>query len=422
LVDSESARTDTQVSLLFTLTSLSQPRLEQVARSADGKMQGWVALAQILSGQSAPSAEVNAELRAWRQAHRGHPALAGLDEAYFATLSGGYPPGTRTLVLLPSGGRFGSAGDVLRYGITAAYEADRSGSRPTLDFTRRSASAYTSLVGPDTDFVIGPLPKSSVAKLAEAGPLPVPTLALNRTDGGASENLFQFSLAPEDEAESAANYAFEAGLRRAALVYPQSGWGTRMAQAFRTQWRALGGTLTVQPSYGAIRGAAERVASSDAEVVLLVATTKNVVALWEALRSAGFNGPVIATSHVHDGRIDLDRSGLLNGLYFVDIPWLLDQQRSDRLSRQALRDRLPSVSGPLARLYAMGIDAYRLAPHVTEMKQQPGTFFPGETGGLSIDARGRVHRQLTLARFSGAGVVMPAGITKVADASTARRD
>ncbi|MFW5723876.1 MAG: penicillin-binding protein activator, partial [Halochromatium sp.] len=116
--------------------------------------------------------------------------------------------------------------------------------------------------------------------------------------------------------------------------------------------------------------------------------------------------------------VDAAQNRALAGLYFVDIPWLLDQQRSDRLSRQALRGTLSNVSGPLARLYAMGIDAYRLAPRIAEMSQQPGTFFPGETGGLSLDSRGRVRRQLTLARFTPAGVVTPAAIDDAAARAT----
>jgi outer membrane PBP1 activator LpoA protein len=59
----------------------------------------------------------------------------------------------------------------------------------------------------------------------------------------------------------------------------------------------------------------------------------------------------------------------------------------------------------------MGIDAYRLAPRVDEMGRQPGTFFPGETGGLSVDSRGEVHRQLILAQFTDRGVITTPGLS-----------
>ncbi|MEA3640452.1 MAG: penicillin-binding protein activator [Lamprobacter sp.] len=406
LLDSPKARLDNQVSLLFTLTSLNKASLAQAEKASQGRMRGWTELATILAGQSRLSPELNASLKAWQLKNRaGHPALAELAGAYFATLAGGYAEGTKALVLLPTSGQFGAAGGAIKDGIMAAYQADRSGTRPQLSFGSDSASAYASRIEDGANLVIGPLQRASVSALASQGALPVPTLALNRISGATPENLFQFSLAPEDEAFNVANYAFAAGLKRAALVYPQSAWGARMADAFRSQWRALGGTLVAQPSYGAIRDAAESLAGSDAQVLFLVATTKNIAALWEALQMSGVKGPVIATSHVYEGTFNRAQDPVLAGLYFVDIPWLLDQQRSDQLSRRALQGTLGDVSGPLARLYAMGIDAYRLAPRVTEMSQQPGTFFPGETGGLSIDARGQVRRQLTLARFTRSGIV-----------------
>ncbi|WP_462322994.1 penicillin-binding protein activator, partial [Halochromatium sp.] len=398
LSDEPAARMDNQVSLLFTLASMNKASLAQAARSTGGQMRGWVELAQLLAGRSVASPQLNLSLRQWRERYRQHPALAGLETAYFATLAGGYVAGTDALVLLPTFGQFGAAGGAVRDGIMAAYEADRSGTRPQLSFGADSASAYSEGVVKGADLVIGPLQKASVNALARQGSLSVPTLALNRSEGARATNLFQFSLAPEDEAESAATYAYAAGLRRAALVSPQNPWGRRMADAFRNQWRALGGTLVIQPTYGSVREVAETVTDVDVDVVLLVATSKNIRHLWGALRSLHFDAPVITTSHVYSGDFNPARDQELAGLYFVDIPWLLDQERSDSLSRQALRGTLSNVSGPLARLYAMGIDAYRLAPRVVAMGRQPGTFFPGETGGLTIDARGQVHRQLALAQ------------------------
>jgi hypothetical protein len=407
LLKERKQRLDNQVSLLFTLTSLPPSQLDEAARTSRGELRGWVELARLLASRSLPSAELDTARRSWSAQHPKHPALPELSEAYFIALSGSYPAASRALVLLPTTGRFSAAGQIIQSGINAAHAADRGATRPRLDFRSDHGTPDFSAVTEGADLVIGPLVKRSVSALAGSGALPVPTLALNRTHGASAENLFQFALAPEDEAVSAANHAFAAGVRRAAILSPEGAWGTRMATAFRNQWRALGGQIVAQPRYGSIFEGAATVARSDAEIVLLVATTATVAELWTEVRAAGFKGPVIATSHVYDGTFDRQRHARLAGLYFVDIPWLLDQQRSDRLSRQALRARLPSISGPLARLYAMGIDAYRLAPRAAAMRAQPGTFFPGETGGLSIDARGEVHRQLTLARFTASGVTTP---------------
>ena len=37
------------------------------------------------------------------------------------------------------------------------------------------------------------------------------------------------------------------------------------------------------------------------------------------------------------------------------------------------------------------------------MGKNPGTFFPGETGGLTVDSLGQIRRQLLLAQFTGSG-------------------
>jgi hypothetical protein len=398
------AQRENQVSLLFTLATLGRAGLDEAIRDTRGRMQGWSELARLFSEYGAPSPRLDAAFRDWRRAHGGHPALADLPEAYFATLAGGYPAGTDALVLLPSGGRFGVAGDAVKNGIQAAYDADRSGSRPNLRF----GGGFDAGVDAGADLVIGPLLKSSVADLSARSSLPVPTLALNRTGGGATDNLYQYSLAPEDEADNVANYAKNAGFERAAILYPDDGFGQRLANAFRSRWRTLGGRIATERGYRSragsyARDAAALLGGGDADFVFMVATNEDAPRLYGSLRESGVRVPVVATSHVYDGDIDPARDAALAGLYFVDIPWILDTERSDTLSRDALRERLPNVSGPLARLYAMGIDGYRLAPRIEEMSANPGAFFPGETGGLTLDALGQVRRQLLLARFTGAG-------------------
>jgi uncharacterized protein len=38
------------------------------------------------------------------------------------------------------------------------------------------------------------------------------------------------------------------------------------------------------------------------------------------------------------------------------------------------------------------------------MAKSPGGYYPGQTGGLSIDSLGRIQRQLMLGRFNETGV------------------
>ena len=54
------------------------------------------------------------------------------------------------------------------------------------------------------------------------------------------------------------------------------------------------------------------------------------------------------------------------------------------------------------RLYAFGFDAYRLVPLLKAGKFGREHAVPGMTGLLSIDDKGRVHRELDWARVSAA--------------------
>jgi hypothetical protein len=62
------------------------------------------------------------------------------------------------------------------------------------------------------------------------------------------------------------------------------------------------------------------------------------------------------------------------------------------------RYRKPAQS-TYKRLYAFGIDAYRLIPQLAELSLQPTQQYEGKTGYIKIDAEGRAHRRLVWARF-----------------------
>jgi outer membrane PBP1 activator LpoA protein len=110
--------------------------------------------------------------------------------------------------------------------------------------------------------------------------------------------------------------------------------------------------------------------------------------------------PVIATSHAYGGFPDpADQD--LNGAQIVDMPWLLRTgDGDDALDRAALQQlREPAIQFP--RLYAFGIDAYRLVRYLPFLRQYPTQTMAGQTGILDLDRQGRIHRRLYPARFHG---------------------
>ncbi len=430
LLQDPKQRMANQVSLLYALGALSPADLQRLAASGSGDLRGWAQLALLLGSAGAADSTLEQRYAAWRRDQGSHPALPGLPRAYFGALAGAYGTGDRVAVLLPSSGgfsagAFGAAVGAIREGILAAQRADDPAKRPQVTFVdarqvdRTSALVDAAAAG-GAKYVIGPLQKGAVDALAAGQRLPVPTLALNRAtrEGKAPANLYQYALSPEDEGASAAHAAWADGRRSALLLYPNTPWADRLVQAFRSQWAVLGGRIAGQKTYaegatapdaaveGLLGARGQAGADQGAAFVFLVATQASARAIWPKIRTAG--GPsTYATSLVYPGDFDPGLDQVLAGLYFVDIPWMLTDDDGP-LSRRALRRTLPRIGGSDQRLYAMGIDAYRVAPRVADLARRPGSFYPGQTGALRVDAAGRVQRQLVLGQYTATGVVLAA--------------
>ena len=417
------ARLTNQVSLVSTLSPLGQSQLQTLARQGRGDMKGWAEIALLVQQNGAEQARLETRFSQWKQSNGGHPALPNLGRAYAERLSGGYKAGDQVIVMLPRGGRFADAARVIQDGIEAASRQDGGGQRPALDFSGGAAGpkAIQAAAEKGADFVIGPLEKPAVDALAASRTLPVPTLALNEsTQGRRAGNLFQFSLSPENEAAEAAGKAAAAGMKRALVLYPKDAWGERIAGAFRRHWSNLGGSIVGQssfdPSWASYdRTLAKLLDQGDADLLFLVATADMARKIHPQIRAAAKRPvPVVSTSHVYSGSFDPVADKGLVGLYFVDIPWMLSTSDRGPLSRQSLKGSA-SAAGPLGRLYAMGIDAYRLTPRLPSLAGSPGAYFPGQTGGLAVDSLGHIRRQLELGRFSESG---PRLVGSMADGQT----
>jgi outer membrane PBP1 activator LpoA protein len=332
------------------------------------------------------------------------------------SVSGNYRGGETLAVLLPQSGRFADAAQVVRDGIVAAHEADPQGKRPALRFYDSVAGPVTSLVrqaaADGASLVIGPLQRQAVNELASSSALPIPVLALNRASGNRNppSNLYQFALSPEDEATEVANKAWVAGHRKALVLYPEGNWGNRISRAFLQEWKALGGavvaTQVFDPSVGDLSETVARLSDRAAggDFLFMVATAKLAQQIWPQIRhKMGTGMPVYSTSHISNGRLNPQGERRLLGLYFVDIPWLLEPTPGDRVSARGLYRKLP-------RLYAMGVDAYRLGSRLDWMSRHRGTRISGKTGILSMDSQRQIHRELTLARIDSGGPVKVAAI------------
>jgi outer membrane PBP1 activator LpoA protein len=280
--------------------------------------------------------------------------------------------------------------------------------------------------------VIGPLEKPLVKQLSTRPQLPITTLALNYSEGDQGPaQLFQFGLAAEDEAREVSRRARADGLHRAAIMVPKGEWGDRVLKAFSQDWQANGGTIVAtervdQPvqlaqqiadmfqlrqSEGRAKSLQSTVGSQvaaqpsrrqDIEFIFLAATPQQAQQIKPTLnfQYAG-DVPVYATSHVFSASGDINQYNDMNGIRFCETPWLLDA--NDPLRRQVTA-QWPQAAGSLGRLYAMGVDAYRLAPRLGQLKSLPDSRIDGESGSLGMSQSQRVVRQLPWAEFANGQV------------------
>jgi outer membrane PBP1 activator LpoA protein len=342
------------------------------------------------------------------------------------------PPTTHIALLVPLQGTLGPTGQAVRNGFLAAYYSAKQQSStniPSIDVIDSSSgniiSLYQKAVDSGANMIVGPLTKNNLQLLTNAGSLSVPTLALNTLDNNQRiTNLYQFGLSPLDGSEQAAQRARQQGHSRALIIAPAGAWGQNIAHMFSQTFTATGGTIVSSMSYpdhgnldiavrsllqvqqstppklkGGLKQKTMITHRQDADMIFVVAFPQQARQI-KSLLAFYYAGdmPVYATSQVYSGIPAPQYDQDLDGVEFCDMPWLLDNTRWTDI-RTRIQTLWASSYNQYPRLYGLGIDAYRLAEHISEL--QSG--YNGATGTLFINEHGRIIRQLTWARMQ-AGV------------------
>jgi len=414
-------------------------RLTQVAlsnaytASQPGPLRGWLELA--LLNLQARNIGGNVQLQEWRNRYPLHPATTNFLETLRSIITVQTQHPQKVALLLPLSGRIAEPARAVKDGFLAAYYADQAHKDNTsvriysVD-NDNVESVYQQAVKDGAEFIVGPLNKDAVKKIAALPELPVTTLALNTIDIEEDNNqLYQFALLPEDEARQVAERVWLDGHSKGIMIYPDTNWGRRVLSAFRQHWTQLGGKLVAEQSYSL----SSRDFSSPVKQMLNVDSSKNrhrnlrrmlggkldfiarrrqdidfifVAAYPQQARQIRpqlkfFNAgrlPVYATSHVYSGSNQPKRDRDMNGIIFGDMPWTLLQSKDKQLHKN-IENLWQKRSRKLSRLYAFGIDAYNIIPHLPRLRQYPFERFAGRTGSLRIDAKQQLHRQLRWAQF-----------------------
>lgn len=432
LLTDRQQRLATQTEILRTLALLNELVLTRLQPSPPGTPGGWMELALLVKKHGTDPAVLRPLMAQWRERFPRHPALPELLDNYQAYLQQQLQQVSRIAVLLPHTGRFSQVAASIRDGLLISRYRLPAAKRPTLRFYDTSDPAgiwplYNQAIADGAELVIGPLQKEAVTQMLRAGDLAIPVLALNQVELETTPppNLFMYSLSPEDEARQAAEKIWLDGGRRPVVLAPQGEWGDRVAGAFEQRWGSLGGEIAGVGRYDAqthdytatitsvlhldesearhreiqkwlarnVEFEPRRRADTDA--VFIVARPIQAQGLRPQLQfhRAG-DLPIYATSHAWNGQLSPDQVQDMKGIMLADIPWLLANGTGDSDTRNEIALHLPASTSAYARLYAMGMDALRLVPHLKRLNSSRYESLDGSTGNLYMDETNQVHRQL----------------------------
>lgn len=338
----------------------------------------------------------DAALQPWPGAQTSSVALPDV-----AVLMPEKPLSARMALLLPlQSATLGAAAEAVRAGFMAAYERDRQGVTVNVIATdaapEQTLSTYLDAQA-NNDIVIGPLSRNGVSAIAQSGAVRIPTIALNQLvqDGAAPlpPNMIAMGLSIEDEARQVARWASqEHPGARAFVVGTNIAWQRRAAKAFTEEWQRLGLSsqsieLDLMDGYLSANGMGQlRNRLQNERPALLFVSLDD--GLTRQLRTAiGTEVPVYGTSQLNpfaaSNSADSAADPLIEGLHLVDMPWLLQPDHSAVMAYPRLVTAANHDSNPdLERLYALGIDAYRVAHEIASAHRQ--FEIDGVTGRLAV--------------------------------------
>jgi len=404
--------------------------LEWAEKMPDNQLGNWLALAAMSRNPRLTLDEHLAAVKKWQRQHPSHPAAKKLPGGLGLLEDLAEHRPTNIALLLPLSGPLEKTGEAIRDGFMAAYYESVAKGYETPDVNIYDSQLYSdpqiAYVQAQLDgaqWLVGPVNKMQVQSLQSQTSLPMPTLALNYGERSETEmppeNLYQFGLAAEDEAEQIAEQAWTEGHRRALVMVPRGSWGERIFEAFRTRWLELGGEIgetrfypnvsdynpeikallnvdDSQARYKTMRGLLRESTEfeprrrEDADWVFMVALPQQGRMIKPALAFNFANDlPVYSTSSVFSGVPNRQKDNDLNGIHFCDVPWLLES--SDL--HDTVEKSVPNRMGGYARLYAMGVDSFRLLARIRQLQVFPYAQMFGSTGALTLDDQRRVHRR-----------------------------
>lgn len=297
-------------------------------------------------------------------------------------------PAPHIALLLPlKSAAFSATSEVVLQGFMAAANAEvrgLSGELPvrvygSLDEGNDIVALYRQAIAAGAQAVAGPLTRIGVGVLAAERNIPVPTLALNIAEGQFASRLYFFGMMVEDEARQVAQLARQQGLHQAIVIATQAQLARRLQFAFEEEWHGLGGTILRQIEFNGDPMVLADIANQPDTVVFLAADAEKARLIRPYLLN---QLPIYATSRIFLGNNETLINYDLNGVRFVDMPWLL---QADHPAVMVYPRADPPLPVDHERFYALGIDAFRLIRLLLANRVDANLLLDGVSGDIRLN-------------------------------------
>ena len=422
-------------------------------------MQGWLTIAYITKQYDADQKELSNAVEVWQHNFPNHPANLMLDlknssnipindyssnninNNQQAVIIEKFKKLNKIALLLPLSGPYSKSAIAIKNGFLAAsYNKKSETKKPeiiVLDTHQQPISnLYNQAIKEGANLIVGPLIKEDLEKLARFTKISTPVLALNTLQNVHADMLFQFGLPPEVESQSMVEKAKDNHHKNAFFIVQNNELGKRMLNSISKNWQSIGGniiqisnfsnktdlnkTLTMALGIEDSNNRAKDLTNlgikfnfeprrrQDIDCIFLITNPENARQVKPLLNFYYASKiPVYANSAIYSGIPNPSLNRDLDGIQFCDIPWMLDGTIANHSIYQAVKNLWKENFSQYSRLYALGIDAYKLSNQMPQLLYMPEVGISGMTGILKIDHNNIIYRKLMWGTFeNGLAVVL----------------
>jgi uncharacterized protein len=342
--------------------------------------------------------------------------------------------GKKVALLLPLSGSSRIFGETIRQGYIDAIKFFPQEPQQNVIVVDTTSAPMDALIQQaqeqHVELIVGPLLKNEVTKIKELAPA-IPVLALNKVDKTttSANKMCFFALSPEDEAKDAADHIYSQNKIKPLVLVPQNDLGRRVAQSFAAQWAQL--SANSSQAYVQYFGNAKILSANmnhNVGISLAGSPISNDEVSSGEMISAGFDAIYIyasydeltlikpmldmganknignssavmiyssSKSHVANASDDFYYD--MNKTEYAEIPMIQKDNVNTKIPSNVQKDY------SLMRLYAMGIDAWRLTNRFNQLNSYQLNFLDGMTGKLSTSDQCEVTRSLSWQQYIYSG-------------------